>query len=208
LTKSSIEILSKGQMISIRQIKAARALLGWSQEDLAKFSGVSYPTIARLESTDGPIGGRPDTEIKIVRAIVAGGGGFSFGGVYRRRIMVGDKVRLLAGEESKDSRIKPGRVGLVAAIEAYPDKRDADGLPRVSVKFGSHESKWLRQSAIALEPLDEAEVDYYTDAAVNGDAAVHYRRPGDDGPHRPWEKVARPFPVHDNFSPQAIKKAK
>jgi DNA-binding XRE family transcriptional regulator len=195
-------------MISIRQIKAARALLGWSQEDLAKFSGVSYPTIARLEATDGPIGGRQETEIKIVRAIVAGGAGFSFGGVHRRQIMVGDKVRLLVGEESKDSRLKPGRVGLVAAMEAYPNKRDADGLPRISVKFGSHESMWLRQSAFALEPLDDAEVDYYTDAAVNGDESVHYRRPGDDGPHRPWEKVARPFPAQDNLPPQAIKKAK
>lgn len=36
-------------MISIRQIKAARALLAWSQADLAEASGVSEPTIARLE---------------------------------------------------------------------------------------------------------------------------------------------------------------
>ena len=35
--------------VSIRQIKAARALLGWSQETLAKASGVSIPTVKRLE---------------------------------------------------------------------------------------------------------------------------------------------------------------
>ena len=52
-------------MLTIRQIKAARALLGWSQEELAQYSSVSMPTIARLESTDGPIGGRADTAQKI-----------------------------------------------------------------------------------------------------------------------------------------------
>ena len=47
--------------LSIRQVKAARALVAWSQHDLAKHSGVSYPTIARLEKEDGPIGGRSAT---------------------------------------------------------------------------------------------------------------------------------------------------
>jgi predicted transcriptional regulator len=60
-------------MISIRQVKAARALLGWSQEDLSTKSGVSYPTVARLESSDGEIGGRPDTGAKIVTALEAAG---------------------------------------------------------------------------------------------------------------------------------------
>ena len=49
--------------ISIRQIKAARSLLGWSQDDLAEHSGISKPTIGRLEAidSDDPIGGRPET---------------------------------------------------------------------------------------------------------------------------------------------------
>ena len=51
--------------VSIRQIKAARALLGWSQEQLATHSGVSIPTIKRLEAQDGPLGGRIDTGEKI-----------------------------------------------------------------------------------------------------------------------------------------------
>jgi transcriptional regulator with XRE-family HTH domain len=37
-------------MATIEQIKAARALIGWSQEDLAMHSGVSMPTVKRLES--------------------------------------------------------------------------------------------------------------------------------------------------------------
>lgn len=60
-------------MVTTRQIKAARALLGWSQADLAKHSGVSEPTIARLEATDGELGGRATTGLKIKKAIEAAG---------------------------------------------------------------------------------------------------------------------------------------
>jgi predicted transcriptional regulator len=60
-------------MISIRQLKAARALLAWSQGDLAQASGISEPTIARLESADGPIGGRADTSTALVSALEKAG---------------------------------------------------------------------------------------------------------------------------------------
>jgi predicted transcriptional regulator len=55
--------------VSIRQIKAARALLSWSQEQLAEAAGVSTPTIKRLEARDGPIGGRTNTAAKIRTAL-------------------------------------------------------------------------------------------------------------------------------------------
>ena len=55
--------------VSIQQVKAARALLGWSQEQLADASGVSIPTIKRLEANDGPLGGRDVTAEKIKRAL-------------------------------------------------------------------------------------------------------------------------------------------
>jgi predicted transcriptional regulator len=61
------------RLITIRQVKAARALLGWSQSDLADHSGVSEPTIARLESADGDLGGREETAAKIKAAIEKGG---------------------------------------------------------------------------------------------------------------------------------------
>jgi transcriptional regulator with XRE-family HTH domain len=60
-------------LITTRQVKAARALLGWSQGDLAKRSGISEPTIARLESAEGELGGREDTGDKIKKAIVNAG---------------------------------------------------------------------------------------------------------------------------------------
>ena len=59
--------------VSIRQIKAARALLGWSQDDLAQAADVSIPTIKRLEALDGPLGGRGQTSDRIVGAIRSAG---------------------------------------------------------------------------------------------------------------------------------------
>ena len=59
--------------VSIRQVKAARALLGWSQGQLAQASGISEPTIKRLEAADGDIGGRADTSEAIRHAIEAAG---------------------------------------------------------------------------------------------------------------------------------------
>lgn len=65
--------------ISIRQVKAARALLAWSQEELAAKSGVSVPTVKRLEAQDGPLGGRADTVEKIRSALEVAGVEFTNG---------------------------------------------------------------------------------------------------------------------------------
>lgn len=85
-------------MVTIRQIKAARALLGWSQEDLAQHSSISMPTIARLESMDGPIAGRPHTAEKIRTALERAGIEFIYenGG--------GPGVRLRKRQRSKKAK--------------------------------------------------------------------------------------------------------
>ena len=48
-------------------------MLGWSQDDLAARSGVSIPTIARLEAEGGELGGRAETGEKIRRALEKAG---------------------------------------------------------------------------------------------------------------------------------------
>jgi len=63
----------KPSMVTVRQIKAARALLAWSQIDLSDKSGVSVPTIERLEANDGPLGGRPETGDKLCAALARAG---------------------------------------------------------------------------------------------------------------------------------------
>jgi predicted transcriptional regulator len=59
--------------LSIRQLKAARELVAWSQEELAGKSGVSLPTIQRLEAEGGDLGGRPATGEKIIAALEKAG---------------------------------------------------------------------------------------------------------------------------------------
>jgi transcriptional regulator with XRE-family HTH domain len=48
-------------MISSEQIRAARALLRWEQKDLAEASGISLPSIKRLETQPGQLAAQPRT---------------------------------------------------------------------------------------------------------------------------------------------------
>src|SRR4029078_7422114 len=74
ILKVSISMTSKSILkVSIRQIKAARALLDWSQEQLASAADVSIPTIKRLEANDGPLGGRGQTAEKILNSLADAG---------------------------------------------------------------------------------------------------------------------------------------
>jgi transcriptional regulator with XRE-family HTH domain len=59
--------------VSVRQIKAARMLLDWSQDGLAEAAGIGIATIKRLEAQDNGLGGRDDTVGKIVGALEAAG---------------------------------------------------------------------------------------------------------------------------------------
>ena len=60
-------------MISAAQLKAARALLGMDQKSLAEASGLSLPTIQRMEASDGTIRGNVDSLMKLVAALEAAG---------------------------------------------------------------------------------------------------------------------------------------
>jgi transcriptional regulator with XRE-family HTH domain len=61
------------KIISSRQLKAALALLGWKVSELADASGVSEPTIWRLETAEGSVGGRPATTEKLIDALERAG---------------------------------------------------------------------------------------------------------------------------------------
>jgi predicted transcriptional regulator len=60
-------------MITAGQMRAARALLGIDQRQLAEIAGVSLPTIQRMEASDGTVRGVIDTLTKIVEAFDAAG---------------------------------------------------------------------------------------------------------------------------------------
>lgn len=56
-------------MITAAQLKAARALLGIDQRQLAEASGLSLPTIQRMEGSDGTIRGNVDSLVKLIDAL-------------------------------------------------------------------------------------------------------------------------------------------
>jgi len=60
-------------MITAAQMRAARALAGVDQRELAEKSGLSVPTIQRMEASDGVIRGNVDSLMKLIGALEAFG---------------------------------------------------------------------------------------------------------------------------------------
>lgn len=60
-------------MISSEQIRAARALLRWEQKDLAAASGVSLPSLKRLETQPGTLAAHARTVDAIEQAFNSAG---------------------------------------------------------------------------------------------------------------------------------------
>lgn len=54
-------------------MRAARALLGIDQRELAQRSNLSLPTIQRMEASDGVVRGHVDSLMKLVEALAANG---------------------------------------------------------------------------------------------------------------------------------------
>ena len=73
-------------MLTAAQMKAARALLGMEQRTLAELSGVSLPTIQRMEASQGVVRGVIESLTRVMGALEAAGvefineGGTSSGG--------------------------------------------------------------------------------------------------------------------------------
>jgi transcriptional regulator with XRE-family HTH domain len=87
-------------VISAPQLRAARALLGIDQRELAERAGLSVPTIQRMEASDGVIRGNVDSLMKLIAALdqagieLIGEGAGSQGG--------GRGVRLKAAATAQD----------------------------------------------------------------------------------------------------------
>jgi transcriptional regulator with XRE-family HTH domain len=97
-------------MITAAQLKAARALLNIDQRDIAELSGLSVPTIQRMEASDGVIRGNVDSLMKLVGALdkagielIGDGAASSEGGRGVR--MKGAAPR---ASQSRNSRTKAG----------------------------------------------------------------------------------------------------
>ena len=60
-------------MLTAAQMRAARALVGMEQRTLAELSGVSLPTIQRMEASNGVVRGVIETLMKVMSALEAAG---------------------------------------------------------------------------------------------------------------------------------------
>ena len=60
-------------MISAAQLRAARALIGIDQRELAQLSGLSVPTVQRMEASEGVVRGTVDSLTRLVAALDVGG---------------------------------------------------------------------------------------------------------------------------------------
>jgi transcriptional regulator with XRE-family HTH domain len=56
-------------MMTAWQLRAARALLGMDQRQLADAAGVSLPTVQRMEASDGQVRGNVDTLVKVIECL-------------------------------------------------------------------------------------------------------------------------------------------
>ena len=82
-------------MITSGQMRAARALLGIDQRTLAELTGLSLPTIQRMEASGGVVRGNVDSLMKLVGALnragieLIGEGATSSSGGRGVRLMTG-----------------------------------------------------------------------------------------------------------------------
>jgi len=60
-------------MITAAQLRAARALLGMDQRALAEASGLSLPTIQRMEASEDVIRGQVESLMKLIAALETAG---------------------------------------------------------------------------------------------------------------------------------------
>ena len=60
-------------MITAAQLRAARVLLGIDQRRLATLSGLSVPTIQRMEASEAMVRGNVDSLVKLIAALDAAG---------------------------------------------------------------------------------------------------------------------------------------
>ena len=60
-------------MITGPQLRAARALLGLDQRELARRCGLSLPTIQRMEAAKGVVRGNVESLMKLVEALADNG---------------------------------------------------------------------------------------------------------------------------------------
>jgi transcriptional regulator with XRE-family HTH domain len=103
-------------MITSQQMRAARALLGIDQRELAELAGLSLPTIQRMEASNGQVRGVVDTLVKVITALESAG--IELLGEYSPSAGTGRGVRLREGAHADP--VRPDRALLSAKFPSRP----------------------------------------------------------------------------------------
>ena len=107
-------------MMTAGQLRAARALLGIDQKTLADMSGVSLPTIQRMEASDGTVRGVVDTLTKVIEALnragvdLIGDNARSEAGVIRSSVGRGESALIVTGCNARNVRAIKADIGQFA----------------------------------------------------------------------------------------------
>jgi transcriptional regulator with XRE-family HTH domain len=94
-------------MITSAQLRAARALIGLDQRQLAELSDLSVPTIQRMEASEGVIRGTVDSLVKLIAALESAG-----------VVLIGENAQSERG--GRGVRIKEASIGTGAQSREDP----------------------------------------------------------------------------------------
>src|SRR2546430_11608173 len=84
-------------MITAAQLRAARVLLGIDQRALAELSGLSVPTIQRMEASETMVRGNVDSLVKLIAAFEAAGVEMIGAGAVSNSLGRGGRLRVRSG---------------------------------------------------------------------------------------------------------------
>jgi transcriptional regulator with XRE-family HTH domain len=112
-------------MITADQLRAARALAGLDQRKLAELSGLSVPTIQRMETSEDVVRGNVDSLTKLIAALDSIGIEFLGEGIVGPAGGRGVRFKK-AGNASSDSwALAPGAAGFKAKKSAASSRKRA-----------------------------------------------------------------------------------
>ncbi|MGE5723164.1 MAG: helix-turn-helix domain-containing protein [Sphingomonadales bacterium] len=101
-------------MITSTQMRAARALLGIDQRQLAEMAALSLPTIQRMEASGGQVRGTVDTLMKVIEALEDAG-----------VELIGDHAP--SSGKGRGVRLREAGARASARLASGTDARDPDG---------------------------------------------------------------------------------
>ena len=113
-------------MITAAQLRAARSLAGLDQRKLAELSGLSLPTIQRMETSEDVVRGNVDSLTKLIAALDGIGIEFLGEGVVGSAGGRGVRFKKSANPSSDSWALAPGGPGVRAKKSAAASRKPAE----------------------------------------------------------------------------------